>query len=283
MKSGQGGFSYLFMLFMVALGGIMLVASAQTSWMESKRDKEAELLFAGNEFKKAIDSFNRRIPIQQGGGAAVPAQGQGAGGDNSGEFSIGGEYPRQLEDLLEDRRFTPTLRHLRRIYVDPLTGSKEWGLLREGGRIVGVYSRSADKPLKAAGFPEGYDSFGGAKRYDEWKFVATRAGFVSTSGVPPARADNLPGSASSSVSSEGTLHSLAEQSPASAWPTLSETSSGNGSIVPQPDIQPPNVDRLRLCAGAYIAAVRGCNAGGGNDTGCIAAAMASRRACLAGG
>ena len=152
MKRRQGGFSYLFLLFLVALLGVTLVASTQASWIESKRDKEAELLFAGHEIRKAIDSYYKAIPTRPGAGAQALAQISRADArqdsmqpaENSGVVLPKGEYPRQIEDLLEDRRFTPPLRHLRRQYVEPVTGSMEWGLVQEGGRgrdVVGQQRR----------------------------------------------------------------------------------------------------------------------------------------------
>ena len=61
-------------------------------------------------------------------------------------------YPATLEDLLRDGRVPGIKRHLRKIFVDPMTGKTEWGLIKEGGRIIGVHSLSANKPLKQGGF-----------------------------------------------------------------------------------------------------------------------------------
>jgi hypothetical protein len=56
-------------------------------------------------------------------------------------------YPARLGDLLEDRRFLSRQRYLRRIYVDPMTGKAEWGLVQapQGG-VMGVYSLAEGKP-----------------------------------------------------------------------------------------------------------------------------------------
>ena len=46
------------------------------------------------------------------------------------------------------------LRHLRRLYRDPLTGSADWGVVKgPDGGVIGVYSQAPGKPLKQDGFP----------------------------------------------------------------------------------------------------------------------------------
>jgi hypothetical protein len=40
-----------------------------------------------------------------------------------------------------------------------------------GGGIMGVYSRSNDKPIKTAGFAEEDRSFEGALHYSQWRFI----------------------------------------------------------------------------------------------------------------
>jgi hypothetical protein len=114
----------------------------------SQRDKERELLFVGNEFRKAIGLYYERTP----GGAK--------------------QYPKKLEDLLLDKRQTSVARYLRRLYVDPLTGKKEWGLVKGAGEtIMGVYSLSAEVPIKTGNFDETDKDFEGKGSYAEWAFV----------------------------------------------------------------------------------------------------------------
>ena len=280
MKRRQGGFSYLFLLFLVALLGVTLVASTQASWIESKRDKEAELLFAGHEIRKAIDSYYKATPTRPGAGAQALAQISRADArqdsmqpaENSGVVLPKGEYPRQIEDLLEDRRFTPPLRHLRRQYVEPVTGSMEWGLVQEGGRIIGVYSRSLEKPLKKANFPEGYDSFMSARRYSDWVFAA-----VSHSTVPAGVIRSANG-----ISPEGGLASplqILESSPAVAPTALGGMPSESANTAPESDTPPPDMEHQRECGIQYLQALRSCR----GNADCVSAAQESRQACLAGG
>jgi type II secretory pathway pseudopilin PulG len=135
----QAGFTYLMLLWWVALSGLMLAAMAQSWALDARRAREAELIWRGEQFRAAIEAY-----------ASVPvAQGQS-------------RLPLRLEDLLEDRRSGQLQRHLKRIWRDPLTGRAEWGLVREGVGVVGVHSLSRAAPVNA---PQG------VVRYEQWHFV----------------------------------------------------------------------------------------------------------------
>lgn len=145
---GQGGVTYLGLLFLIAFAGILasttgvLWSSAQQRW------KERELLFVGNEFRRAIQLYYQQTP---------------------GTVK---RYPAKLEDLLKDTRQLTTQRYLRRLYNDPMTSSQEWGLVEApGGGIMGVYSKSTATPFKQANFKERDADFEKAKIYADWKFV----------------------------------------------------------------------------------------------------------------
>ena len=144
----EGGFTYFAVLLLVvttSTGALALGTLWQTA---QQRDKERELLAVGDEFRRAIESY-QRLPV---------------GGRR--------QYPRALEDLVLDPRLPGVRRHLRRIYADPLTGQGEWGLLRApDGGIMGVHSLSEAQPLKTAGFGSADRAFEGAKRYADWQFV----------------------------------------------------------------------------------------------------------------
>ena len=64
------------------------------------------------------------------------------------------------------------MRHLRRIYPDPMTRTTDWGLVRLEGRIVGVYSQSPERPAKQANFPAEFKSFEQQESYTGWIFLA---------------------------------------------------------------------------------------------------------------
>lgn len=144
----QGGFTYLAVLLLVALMGVVL-AGAGTVWhTAAQREKERELLYIGKQFRQAIESYYESSP---------------------GSLK---KYPTSLSDLLKDSRFPDTRRHLRRIYRDPMTGGTEWGVVNapEGG-IMGVHSLSPEQPLKSANFREADKALTGQVMYSGWVFA----------------------------------------------------------------------------------------------------------------
>ena len=146
------GFTYVWLLIAVALMALGLAAVGEVASTAAKREREAELLFVGDQFARAIAEYRASSP-----GAA--------------------QYPQTLEELLADKRYPNARRYLRRVYPDPMTGRADWGLVRgPGGGIVGVHSQSLERPLKIANFPRGYESFTGAGMYSAWRFVPDAGG-----------------------------------------------------------------------------------------------------------
>lgn len=144
----ERGFTYLMALF--ALGIVALVAVRAVPLVETfeQREKEDELLFIGQQFREAIKSYYESTP---------------------GTVK---RYPARLEDLLLDRRFVGVKRHLRRIYVDPMTQKAEWGLVRDSdGSIIGIHSLADNVTIKRGGF-RGVDAMlTGVTYYRQWQFV----------------------------------------------------------------------------------------------------------------
>jgi type II secretory pathway pseudopilin PulG len=140
------GFTYLGALFVIAIlaGGLALIGEL---WHTSAaREKEAELLFVGHEYRQAIGRYYLSGPQRQ--------------------------YPRALEDLLRDPRRPGAERYLRKLYPDPVTGRSEWGLVKApDGGIQGVYSLSQERPFKVTGFKLRDRELEGAASYTDWKFV----------------------------------------------------------------------------------------------------------------
>lgn len=151
----KAGFTYVGLLFAIVFFGLGSVGAARVLASSERAEREAELLFVGNQFRQAIGAYYSTSP-------GAP------------------RYPEKLEDLLLDPRFPATRRHLRKIHVDPITGKAEWGLVRapQGG-IMGVHSLSEREPMKRANFDyadQGFEEV--AKRvtdraysYREWQFV----------------------------------------------------------------------------------------------------------------
>ncbi|MCU6498277.1 type II secretion system GspH family protein [Rugamonas sp. A1-17] len=143
----QSGFTYVAVLTALAIFGIGLAALG-TSWSAlARRDKEDELLEIGAAYQKAIGDYYQRTP-------GNPKR-----------------YPAALEELVEDRRFVGTARHLRKVYGDPVNHGKEWGVIRAGdGGIAGVYSLSEAETLRRRPVKLALLTVSG-DRYSDWKFV----------------------------------------------------------------------------------------------------------------
>src|SRR5215468_8808027 len=91
----QGGFTYLGLLMAVVVMGLMLTVAGRVWSTTEQRERETQLLWAGHAYRMAISSY----------------------------FAKGHQYPATLEQLLTDDRSPVPLHHLRRLYIDPMTGS----------------------------------------------------------------------------------------------------------------------------------------------------------------
>lgn len=147
-RRSDSGFTYIGVLLLVAIAGLVLAAAGTNASMAMKREQEKELLFIGGQFRDAIRSYYRSTP------------------------GVAKRFPPNLEVLLHDARSVVPRRHLRKMYIDPVTHSVDWGLVRgPGGAIVGVFSKSQARPLKQARFRAEDQGFDGAATYADWQFV----------------------------------------------------------------------------------------------------------------
>lgn len=146
-KSKNAGFTIIAMLVATAVIGLGLAATG-TVWSQARqRDREAELLAVGAEFRTAIERYYQRTP------------------------GVVKNYPQTLDELVKDPRFPGVERHLRRLYKDPMTGAADWLVVEAPtGGIMGVRSRSEAAPLKTGNFGA-IDPGAGATRYSDWRFV----------------------------------------------------------------------------------------------------------------
>ena len=142
--SSQRGFTYAAVLAAVVIVGI----AAELTYLSTVRivqgDREAELLFRGQAYHRAIASY----------------------------YKANRSYPRSLDDLLVDPH-SPSRRHIRVLYQDPMAkgAGQDWLLVPSGdGGIGGVASRATDRPFKTANFPPGFERFSEASMYSEWIF-----------------------------------------------------------------------------------------------------------------
>lgn len=159
MPSGRRGRGYalVLLLVLVAALGVVAAGAVQAGHNAGRRNAEAALLAAGDDFRAALLSWRRSGP----------------------GLSVG---PAELADLLRDPRVPGVRRHLRAIPFDPLTGRAEWGLVRDNaGRIVAVHSLAPGRPIKRQGFGPTQAGFEEAESYAQWRF-----GLVPNVRVPGA-------------------------------------------------------------------------------------------------
>jgi type II secretory pathway pseudopilin PulG len=146
------GFTYVWVLAMLAAMSIGLATVGPLWAEEAQRQREDELLRVGRLYADAIANYRRISP------------------------GSGKRYPARLEELLLDTRFVGTVRHLRTLYPDPASRGQAWGLVRAAdGGIQGVYSVSAAVPLRRTTVELGAIRLAPAQRYSDWLFVAPPA------------------------------------------------------------------------------------------------------------
>lgn len=134
-------------MFLVAVLSIVSVRALESTLTAERRDKEAQLLFVGQAYAAAIAAYY------------------------NGSQGTEKRWPKKPDDLLLDDRSNRISRPLRKLYRDPITGSKVWGYVYDDGNLIGVYSLSTQKPLKRDQFPPQQASFRNAASYQNWKFV----------------------------------------------------------------------------------------------------------------
>lgn len=164
----QQGIAYLGLMFAVLFMGMAIGTSIEGWSTSAQRAREAELLWSGNEYRKAIRNYYELSP----------------GGNK--------QYPKSLDDLLEDKRFVTIQRHLRKRYLDPFTGKADWTLITDpNGQIIGVASKSPRKPLKVGNFSKDDKDFKDKSHYSDWKFTYTPN--LAPPGAPGSNPGGNPG------------------------------------------------------------------------------------------
>jgi len=147
----QAGFTYLGLIIFVAIIGMVGAATLKIGALLQRAAAEEELLEIGAAFSAALDSYAAATPP-----GASP-------------------YPPSLKELLKDPRVPGVRRHLRKIFVDPVTGKAEWGVvfLGEGtSGVVAVHSLSNAPPLKIANFDSRFAGLDNADTLSAWRFKA---------------------------------------------------------------------------------------------------------------
>jgi general secretion pathway protein G len=146
--SNQRGYSFVELVIVSAILFILASAVMPLAQVTSQRQRESELRSALRTMRTAIDKFKDAVD---------------AGRIAQSEVSAGSEgYPPDLETLVEgvalqNDQSGAKLKFLRRIPMDPMTNSTEWGLrayqdkpdARSWGRgnVFDVYSKSSATAL----------------------------------------------------------------------------------------------------------------------------------------
>ncbi len=150
MVSGRrspSGFVLIAVVFLAFVVSLTMVALARLWGLDAQREKERDLLGAGRQFSHALASYALATP------------------------EGGSEAPGALEQLVLDSRVEPPRRHLRKLPLDPMTGSTDWGTVRTvGGAIIGVHSTSHLRPLAPDNLWPEERTFAGAGEYSQWIF-----------------------------------------------------------------------------------------------------------------
>ncbi|MBB3223169.1 type II secretion system protein [Pseudoduganella umbonata] len=155
-----GGFTYVGLIILVAIIGLVAATTVRVGVTLQRAQAERDLLHIGEQFSNALKSYAAATPAGQ------PRQ------------------PATLKELLKDPRFPGIRRHLRKIFVDPMTGKAEWGIiyLADNKGILGIYSLSAAQPIKISNFSARFQAFNGKQKISEWVFT-----FDGQEPLPPAQ------------------------------------------------------------------------------------------------
>ena len=139
------GFTYLGLLALVVLIGLMLSAAGEVVATASRREREAHLIWVGHQYRAAIGRY----------------------------WAARRAYPQSLQELLGTLGDAPVkVRYLRFLYPDPMAHGADWVLVEApGGGIKGVASSSKKAPFKTANFEEADWNFAEAASYADWQFV----------------------------------------------------------------------------------------------------------------
>jgi general secretion pathway protein G len=147
-RSGQGGYSFVELLIVTGILFILASAVIPLAQVTQQRQRESELRTALRQVRTAIDKFKDAVD---------------AGRIAASEVSPGSEnYPPDLETLvdgvpLQNDQTGAKIKFLRRIPIDPMTNSTEWGLRAYQdkpdaqtwgrGNVFDVYSKSSGTAL----------------------------------------------------------------------------------------------------------------------------------------
>lgn len=210
-RSSQSGFTYLSLMIVLAIIGLVTATTIKLGSVLQRSKAEQELLMIGVAFSDALQSYAEATPAGQ---STMPAT---------------------LADLLRDPRFPTHKRHLRKIFVDPVTGRTEWGIVYAGDRtgVVAIYSLSNARPVKISNFPQRFAGFSGALKISDWKFSASS---MTGSGAPKQEMQTKP-----SENVAPSLHSAEKTSEITNQVQGESGETRENADVPSEELPPPPV------------------------------------------
>jgi general secretion pathway protein G len=147
-RTSSRGFTFVELVVATAVMMILASAALPIVRVSVRRQKEAELRYTLREVRKAIDQFKQMADVGQ-----LAAH----------ELTFGAEnYPSSLDQLVEGVTYANDAsgrkkKFLRRVPIDPVTGTTEWGLrsytdkpdalVWGGTSVFDIYSKAAGKGL----------------------------------------------------------------------------------------------------------------------------------------
>lgn len=154
-SSSERGYSFVELLVVTVILLILASAVVPLSQLTVQRQRESELRRALREIRTAIDAYKDAVDLGVIGGANVDSESEG--------------YPPDLTILVEgveaiNDATGRKIRFLRRMPIDPVTKSTEWGLrsyqdsstatVWGGGNVYDVYSRARGTALDGTRYRE---------------------------------------------------------------------------------------------------------------------------------
>ena len=153
----ETGFSYLMVMIAITLMGVVMTMAGRQWKTMVQRELEADLLAKGIEIQAALALYSTSA--------------------KAGRVLPGEVYPQTLAELTR-----PPKPFLRKVYLDPV-GRGEWELLKAPrGGIMGVRSKSRQKPIKQSNFPPVVRHFEGKPTHYDWVFQHPNPSLVQTAG-----------------------------------------------------------------------------------------------------
>ncbi|MGQ0557725.1 MAG: type II secretion system protein [Nitrospiraceae bacterium] len=158
LRRQETGFSYLMVMIAITLMGLAMTVAARQWKTMVQRELETDLLAKGIEIQTALALYSAST--------------------KAGRVLPGEVYPQTLAELTR-----PPKPFLRKVYLDPV-GRGEWELLRApAGGIMGVRSKSRQKPIKQGNFPFAVRHFEGKPTHYDWVFQYPNPSMVAVAGL----------------------------------------------------------------------------------------------------